>query len=282
MSEQLSILNIGGHPKDAILYAGGTMAKHAARGDRVCILTPTTGISHHLTAIADYRQSGEMPDMDELIEQRRLELVEAAAELGVSDVRFLGYEDDIVTIDRRIVNDLADVIGEVQPNIIVTHWPNDTVPAHAMTTQMTLLAIDAASGIRPGKSYVPTGGDAGGEKAQIFYHTQIGRTNVLESLNLRIPTSIIDITDTFRQKSNAMNKFKSQHYGEDSPLQRKLGETLDGGVFAVHQQVSYAEAFIDHDPQVYEYLPLSEYGRKLARRPGKERFDAMTTMQLWD
>ena len=90
MSEQLSILNVGGHPKDAILYAGGTMAKHAARGDRVCILTPTTGISHHLTAIADYRESGEMPDMDELVEQRRLELVEAAAELGVSDVRFPG------------------------------------------------------------------------------------------------------------------------------------------------------------------------------------------------
>lgn len=282
MSEQLSILNVGGHPKDAILYAGGTMAKHAARGDRVCILTPTTGISHHLTAIADYRESGEMPDMDELVEQRRLELVEAAAELGVSDVRFLGYEDDIVTIDRRIVNDIADVIGEFQPNIIVTHWPNDTVPAHAMATQMTLLAIDAASGIRPGKSYTPTGGDTGGEQAQIFYHTQIGRTNVLESLNIRIPTSIIDITDTFRQKSNAMNKFKSQHYGDDSPLQRKLGETLDGGVFALHQEVGYVEAFIDHNPQLYEYLPLSEYGRKLAGRPGKERFDAMTTMQLVD
>ena len=29
--EQLRILNIGGHPKDCILYAGGTVAKHVRR-----------------------------------------------------------------------------------------------------------------------------------------------------------------------------------------------------------------------------------------------------------
>ena len=41
MTEPLSILNIGGHPKDAILYAGGTMARHVERGDRVTILSAT-------------------------------------------------------------------------------------------------------------------------------------------------------------------------------------------------------------------------------------------------
>ena len=282
MAEPLSILNIGGHPKDAILYAGGTMAKHAARGDRVTILTPTTGLSHHLEAIDEYRDTGDMPDVGALVEERRRELVQAAAEIGVSDVRFLGHADDIVTIDRDIVNDIADVIGETQPSIIVTHWPNDTVPAHAMATQMTLLAIDAASGIRPGKPYAPTGGDTGGEQAQIFYHTQIGRTNVLESLNVRIPTTIIDISDTFVQKSNAMNRFTSQHYGEDSPLQRKLGETLDGGVYAAHMRVAYVEAFIAHNPQLYEYLPLSEYGREMANRTGEAAFRDRTKMLLVD
>ena len=99
MTGKLSILNIGGHPKDAILYAGGTMAKHAARGDRVCMLTPMTGMSHHLAAIGEYRDSREMPDMDALVKERKRELVEAAGELGVTDVRFLGYPDEIVTID---------------------------------------------------------------------------------------------------------------------------------------------------------------------------------------
>ena len=92
MAEPLTILNLGGHPKDAIIYAGGTMAKHTARGDRVCILVPTTGLSHHLAAIDDYRDSGEMPDMSGLVDERRQELVDAAAELGVTDVRFLGLQ----------------------------------------------------------------------------------------------------------------------------------------------------------------------------------------------
>ena len=280
MTEPLRILNIGGHPKDAILYAGGTIAKHAARGDQVCILTPTTGLSHHLKAIDEYKDSGVSPDMDKLVEERQGELVNAAGELGVNDVRFLGYNDEIMLPREDIINDIADVIGEIRPNIIITHWPHDTVPAHAVTTQMTLLAIDAASGIRPGKPYAPTGGDTGGEAAQVFYHVQPGRTNVLENLNIRIPNVIVDITDTLKQKARAMNKFTSQHYGDESPLQRKLSEVMDSGSAAMHSRVGYAECFIAHNPEVYEYLPVSEYRRNLSKRSPEEIFESMTTMLL--
>ena len=278
MTEPLRILNIGGHPKDAIIYAGGTMAKHAARGDRVTMLTPTTGLSHHLQAINEYRDSGEMPDMSALVEERKQELIEAAGELGVTDVRFLGYDDQIALPSAEIVNDIADVIGDIRPNVIVTHWPYDTVPTHAVTTQMTLLAVDAASGIRPGKPYAPTGGDTGGETAQLFYHVHLGRSNILETLNIRIPTTVIDITDTVGKKTNAMNKFTSQHFGEDSPLQRKVREGLDGGQYSAVSRIAYSEVFVAHNPEVYEYLPVSEYRRKLGTRPADEVFEQMTMM----
>ena len=101
MAEPLSILNVGGHPKDVVLYAGGTMAMHAARGDRVCMLTPTTGLSHHQKAIDSYRDTGTEPDMDALVEERRRELVEACHEFGISDVRFLAYADDIPVMRNR-------------------------------------------------------------------------------------------------------------------------------------------------------------------------------------
>ncbi len=282
MSEPLSILNIGGHPKDAILYAGGTMARHVERGDRVTILSATTGMSHHLQAIDDYRDSGDLPDIDALIAERKQELVNAAAELGVTDVRYLGHDDQVVLPNAQMVNDLADVIGEIQPNIIVTHWPYDTVAAHALATQMTLLAIEAASTIRPGSPYAPTGGDTGGESAQLFYHVQLGRTNVLEQLNLRIPNTIIDITSTFLKKSAAMNQFKSQHYGEDSLQQRKLGEAIDGGMAAIHSRVTYAESFIAHNPEVYEYLPVSDYRRNLPNRSPEEQEKSRMQMLLVD
>ena len=52
MNDQLSLLFIGGHPKDVILYAGGTMALHVQRGDRVVALSPTYGLTHHQKAVA--------------------------------------------------------------------------------------------------------------------------------------------------------------------------------------------------------------------------------------
>ena len=44
-NRRLSVLSVGGHPKDAALYAGGTMALHVERGDTVAALTPTHGVS---------------------------------------------------------------------------------------------------------------------------------------------------------------------------------------------------------------------------------------------
>ena len=278
MTEPLSILNIGGHPKDAILYAGGTMAKHAARGDRVTILTPTTGLSHHLQAIDEYRDSGDMPDMEALVEERRNELVAAAAELGVTDVRFLGYDDQIALPSEEMVSDIADVIGETRPNrypLALRHRPDsrghnaDDLAGHRRrvgdTSGQALRPHRRGHRRRDGPDLLPRAPGA---------HQRA------ETLNMRVPTTIIDITDTAVLKANAMNRFTSQHYGEDSPLHRKLGEGMDGGTYAVHSRVAYAEAFLAHNPEVYEYLPVSDYRRMLSARTPEKLFDDMTKMLL--
>ena len=82
-----------------------------------------------------------MPDIESLVEQRRQEAINASAEVGVTDVRFLGYDDVLDLPDRALAADIADVIGDVRPDIVITHWPYDTVPAHANATQLTLLAF---------------------------------------------------------------------------------------------------------------------------------------------
>ena len=249
---KLSVLNVGGHPKDAILYAGGTMANHIANGDTVCTLTPTHGLSHHETAIANFKQNKKF-NFDSLIAERKNELEAASAELGIKDVRFLGHDDTIILPKPEIIKEITDVILEVKPDIIITHWPNDTVPAHANATQMTLLAIEAASCVQKDDSKQPH------SIKQIFFHVSQGRTNIRENSRPPNPTTIIDITDVIHLKSNAMNKFKSQYYGENGNLQRKLGEALDGNIHAIHSRVPYAESFIADQPSLYSLLPLSEY-----------------------
>jgi hypothetical protein len=91
---------------------------------------------------------------------------------------------------------------------------------------------------------------------------------------------VIDITDTFLKKSAAMNKFTSQHYSENSQQQRKLGEALDGGISAIHSRVAYAEAFVADNPEVYEYLPVSDYRRQFGTMSPEEASEYRIQMLL--
>ena len=271
---RLTVLSIGGHPKDVVLYAGGTMALHVERGDNVVALTPTHGVSHHEKAVAASKR-GEKIDIESTKRERMRELVEACAELGVSDVRCLGHDDDVPMVERRIVEDIADVIVDVRPDFIVTHHPNDSVVMHGVTGQMTLIALETARTIRASVNPPHS-------VRQVFFHTQYGRTNVLEQDIPRIPSVVIDITSTVRKKAAAMNHFQSQYYGPDSPLQRKLGEVLDGSISAIHSTVPYAEAFLPLNANVYRSLPFSEYERELAERTSEDTYVDMTQMLLDD
>jgi len=273
MQQQLSILIIGGHPKDAIFYAGGTAAMHVARGDKVCNLTPTHGLSHHETALDEFFNGGTMPEIESLIEERKNEFIEASNEIGVTDARFLGYDDDIPLPKEEIIYDIADVILDVRPDIVITHNPYDEVPAHANATKMVILAMEAAKGFRPSRPARPH------TARQVFYYTQHGRS-ANETVFARVPTTLIDITEVVHKKARAMNRFRSQWYGEDRPTQRKLGEVLDGGMHSVIARVPYAEHFIVQNPEVYKHLPLSEYGTELANKSGPEQYEYMTQMLL--
>ena len=227
--KKLSILTIGGHPKDANLDSGGTMANHVAAGDRVTTLCPTHGLSHHIEAIAKYEEDRKMPDLEALKAELMQQLVDAAGELGVTDVRNLGHDDDVPVVERQIIEEIADVIGDVLPDIIITHVPTDSVPGHAVATQMTLLAMEAASGFRVGKSHPPH------KPSQVFSHAKAGRTNVQESNISRVPTHIVDITDSVFKKAAAMNRFRTQGYGPDTPMQRKP-VALRRGVYCTQPQ----------------------------------------------
>lgn len=271
---RLSILSIGGHPKDVVLYAGGTMALHVGRGDEVVALTPTYGVSHHEKAVAAVKR-GEQVDIEAIEQERMRELTEACAELGVTDVRCLGYDDDVPMVERQTVEDIADVIVDVRPDFVITHHPNDSVVMHGVTGQMTLIALETARTIRES-------GKMPHSVRQVFFHTQIGRTNVIEQDNPRIPSVVIDITPTVRKKAAAMNRFESQHYGPDSPLQRKLGEVLDGSIYGIHRRVPYAETFLPLDANVYRSLPFSEYEFELDERTNEETYANMTQMLLDD
>lgn len=73
------------HPDDEAIFSGGTMARLAASGCRVVLVTATNG---ELGAVTTLAESG-----DRLARQRRAETVKAAALLGVGRLEFFGYRD---------------------------------------------------------------------------------------------------------------------------------------------------------------------------------------------
>ena len=79
-------LFLGPHPDDIEIGAGATAARLAAAGKQVTFLICTDG-RYGL----DYAPEGTMPEA--LIEMRQRESIAAAKLLGVTDVRFLPFED---------------------------------------------------------------------------------------------------------------------------------------------------------------------------------------------
>src|SRR5262252_2372275 len=112
------------HPDDESLGVGGTLAKYAAEGVDVFLLTATRGDSG--------RYRGHRPDEPQhpgagaLAKIRETELRAAAAVLGVRQVSLLDYHDQqLDSADpRAAVSSIADLIRRIQPDVVVTFGPD--------------------------------------------------------------------------------------------------------------------------------------------------------------
>ncbi|MER7704934.1 N-acetyl-1-D-myo-inositol-2-amino-2-deoxy-alpha-D-glucopyranoside deacetylase [Kitasatospora sp. NPDC097605] len=160
------LLLVHAHPDDESINNGATMARYAAEGAHVTLVTCTLGEGGevippelaHLTA-----------DRDDALGAHRIgELTEAMAALGVTDVRFLGgpgrYRDSgmmgVPDNDapgcfwRADVDEAAGrlvaVVREVRPQVLVTYDERggyghpDHIQAHRVATRAHELAADPA------------------------------------------------------------------------------------------------------------------------------------------
>ncbi|MEZ6147135.1 MAG: PIG-L deacetylase family protein [Planctomycetaceae bacterium] len=128
-AETLKILIIGAHPDDCDLHAGGTAALWRGHGHDVRFVSVTNGESGH------HQMSGEA-----LVTRRRNEAAASGATLGIRyDV--LNNRDGYLqpTIEARF--EIIALIRQYNPDLILTHRPNDYHPDHRYTSQ---LVCDAA------------------------------------------------------------------------------------------------------------------------------------------
>lgn len=126
---RLKILVIGAHPDDCDIKAAGVAALYTQLGHEVRFISMTNGESGH------HEMSGA-----ELADRRREEARRSGEVLGIRyDV--LHHRDGRLQPDLDVRFHLIGLIREYEPDLILTHRPNDYHPDHRYTSQ---LVCDAA------------------------------------------------------------------------------------------------------------------------------------------
>lgn len=128
-TQPLRILIIGAHPDDCDLKAGGVTALYRQLGHEVRWISVTNGESGHQTMCGE-----------ELVARRKQEAANSGRVVGIPyDV--LGFRDGYLqpTIEARF--EMIALIRRFDPDLILTHRPNDYHPDHRATSQ---LVCDAA------------------------------------------------------------------------------------------------------------------------------------------
>lgn len=131
------------HPDDEAFSIGGTLARYAAEGVSVHLVTATSGQSGR------YFEDEDRPSDEEVGRAREAELREAADTLGIADVHLLGYPDgSLARVDRQeAVARIASRIVAVQPQVVITLDPFGLYghPDHVAISQLTTAAVVAAA-----------------------------------------------------------------------------------------------------------------------------------------
>jgi N-acetyl-1-D-myo-inositol-2-amino-2-deoxy-alpha-D-glucopyranoside deacetylase len=158
------LLLVHAHPDDETINNGVTMAKYAADGLDVTLVTCTRGEEGEV--LVDSLLNLASSKDDKLGEHREVELKDAMHELGIKDFRFLGapskkWRDSgmmgMPQNDRKDVfwqadlddaaNELVKIILEIKPQVLITYdeFGGYGHPDHIKAHQVAMRAAEIAS-----------------------------------------------------------------------------------------------------------------------------------------
>ncbi|MEU7428853.1 N-acetyl-1-D-myo-inositol-2-amino-2-deoxy-alpha-D-glucopyranoside deacetylase [Streptomyces sp. NPDC040750] len=262
------LLLVHAHPDDESINNGTTMARYAAEGAHVTLVTCTLG------------ECGEVipPELRGLTgpalgAHRRGELAAAVRELGVSDARLLGGagrygdsgmmgapdNDDPGCFWRADVDEaaghLVEVILEVRPQVLVTYDDDGGYghPDHIQAHRVAMRAVDLAA-------------ERGHRVAKVYWN--------------RVPRSVAEAAFARLQDELPVLPFDKSAVVDDVPGvvdDDRITTTVDGGAHAAAKaaamrahatQIEVAEPYFALSNELAQPLFTTEY-YELVRGPGQ-------------
>ena len=183
----MNVLAIGAHPDDIEIACAGTLAKCVKRGDRVDVCHVSRGDLGHVV----------IPP-DELSRIRAEEAKRAGALAGIEVICADFCDLDIFDNNRAARDRIVEVIQYADPDLIITHNPDDYMPDH---TAVSRLVFDASfSATLPN---YPTKTGKAAKLVPIYY------MDTLAGVNFN-PTEYVDISEEIDLKLQMLNCHESQ------------------------------------------------------------------------
>ena len=130
----MRILEVGCHPDDVEIACSGTLAKCVKRGDKVIVCHASSGDLGHVI----------IPP--EELKKIRAEEAKKAGSLAGIEVICGGFDDlDIFDNNRAARHNMVEVIRYADPDLIITHNPDDYMPDHTAVSRLVFDASFAAT-----------------------------------------------------------------------------------------------------------------------------------------
>jgi len=182
----MNVLAIGAHPDDIDFCCGGTIIRMAQAGHRVVICVVTDGRAH---PIGD----------PEKVAARRRQEAQRSADLAGAEIEFLGLPDGRLIDDIPTRLKFIELIMRVQPDLIITHYPEDYHADHVMTSRLVTFTVQMAWAPPPELSGEPV-------------RKQVPVAFMMSSNGINfIPEEYVDITDVWATKAQMVLSHKSQY-----------------------------------------------------------------------
>lgn len=192
------------HPDDEVGCAG-TIALHAARGDRVVLLWLTRGGMTEALGRLPYEEVARL----------RTEHGEEAARILGAEPRFMEFRDTRVEATADAAYEVARVVAEVRPNAVLT-WGDAWVrgprhPDHQATGKIVRDAVTLAR--------------IGGVVAPLEPHREPAPVFTLRDVHSHLPARAVDVTPVV-DKIFELGRFYAERIGWPDPdwLRRRLAD----------------------------------------------------------
>lgn len=274
------LLLVHAHPDDETINNGATMAKYAAEGVQVTLVTCTRGEEGEVLveSLANLASSRD----DKLGEHREIELKNAMVHLGINDFRFLGspnkkWRDSgmigTAQNERKDVfwqadlteaaQELVKIILEIKPQVLITYdeFGGYGHPDHIKANQVAMLAAELAS-------------NQGWKISKIYWNTmpksviQMGIDKMKEVGSSFFGADSVDDLPFAKPDELVTSVIKAPDYVEQKLEAMKAHETqisIDGPFFALSNNLGLSVWADEYYTLVKgeKSKPFDEFGREI-------------------